>query len=103
MSYNQDSIVEFQYTYNDKDYLVEKISYKLEDGKVNWRETYEYDDDGNKIEEIRFDTFDHVKWKWYYKYDNKGNITKQINYRIRHGKSQIEPRTIEQKNFEYYD
>lgn len=94
----------WSYNYNDSTGIMEKYHAKQKLNKEKW--VYKFDKEGNKLEElyydtegyqvsrkvfkydeqqrlsekIEFDAYDNLFEKWVYAYDAKGNNTKQVQY-----------------------
>ena len=50
------------------------------DGSIDWKYTYEYDEEGNKVEYIRYDSDGILTSKNNFRYDEKGNLAEVICY-----------------------
>jgi len=58
----------------DEEGIVIRLDYKTTDGRYNWSESYQYDDNGNLTEVKRFKTEEVIDTRELYAFDNKGNI-----------------------------
>jgi len=65
--------------YNTKGNIIYKDAYDRSNGSILQNFTYKYDDEGNKIEEIRYYT-DDLFIKTTYKYDAVGNKIEEVRY-----------------------
>lgn len=50
------------------------------DGSLREKNTYKYDEKGNKIEENNYNDNGSLCWKNTYNYDEKGNVIEENNY-----------------------
>lgn len=61
----------------DANQRITEIRYKRDDGVVDQRVTYKFDNKGNKIEEARYLAEDRLELRGKYVYDERGNIVEE--------------------------
>ena len=82
--------------YNEEGNKVERISYDS-DGSIDFKLTYEYDEEGNQVERIWYGSDGSISSKITSEYDEEGNWTSLITF-----KDGVATK-ITEREFEYYD
>lgn len=73
--------MKLQYCYDDLKNVYEFLHY--EDGLLNSRMTYTYDDYGRMIEDITYNPKGIIQYKTFFTYDENGNLVKEVTYNSR--------------------
>jgi hypothetical protein len=74
----KDSIaLSFGFDYNEEGNQVGQIYYNS-DGSLGGKSTYEYDEEGNQVESTAYNSDGNISWKSTYEYDEEGNQVESI-------------------------
>ncbi|MBQ5647693.1 MAG: hypothetical protein IIV16_01055, partial [Alistipes sp.] len=60
--------------------LAEKFGEIIKDG-IGYKEVYKFNQQGDVIEEVDYNSDGSLRWKHLYKYDSKGNMIEEASYR----------------------
>lgn len=84
--YNPDGSLDCKISYlnDEKGNLTEQVNSNYKSGSLKDKQTYKYNDHGNKIEQNDFTSDGSLETKFTYKYDDKGFMTEEIfsSYKI---------------------
>lgn len=62
------------YTYNEQGLLIEEVEFYMTENILSTRFLYEYDSQGRRLHDLRYDGGDVLMWECLYKYDSEGRL-----------------------------